>query len=96
MKKKQYPSKYFLERKVIQKANRFGLTDIENGYLTTAGLIAKMKEWQKKYGGVDKYVYDLTEKDLQERGSKMPKEIRFLRNRLYEKHRNESDGTAGL
>jgi len=75
MKKKHYPSKYFLRKDVIKKANLFGLTDIENEDLTTAGLIAKMREWQKKYGGVDDYVYDLTAKDLQARGSKMPMEI---------------------
>ena len=46
--KKQYPSNYFLRKDVLPKANKFGLTDIENADLTTEGLIAKMKEWQKK------------------------------------------------
>jgi len=74
--KKHYPSHYFLRKEIISKANRFGLTDIENDDLTTAGIIAKMKEWQKQYGGIDEYVYELTVKELKARGSKMPTEIK--------------------
>lgn len=76
MAKKHYPARYFSRKAVIPKANEWGLTDIENEDLTTEGLIAKMMEWQKKYGGVDKYVYDLTAKTLEAKGRKMPKEIR--------------------
>ncbi|MDO8302264.1 MAG: hypothetical protein Q7T18_03390 [Sedimentisphaerales bacterium] len=79
MAKKQYLPNFFLRRDVIKKANLFGLTSIENFDLTLKGLIAKMKEWQKEHNGVEAYVYDLTEKELKRRGSKMPKHIKRVK-----------------
>ena len=79
MTKKHYQPNYFLRKEVIPKANRWGLTSIENEDLTLDGLIAKMKEWNKEHNGVEAYIYDMTEKELKRRGSKMPRNIKRVK-----------------
>ena len=79
MAKKHYRPNYFLRKEVIKKANRFGLTSIENEDLSTTGLIAKMKEWNKEYNGVEAYIYDMTARELKRRGSKMPRNIKRVK-----------------
>jgi len=71
-----YSKTLFLRKDVIEKAHRWGLTSIENFDLTLKGLIAKMKEWNEEYGGVEECIYDMTKKDIEEAGGTMPKNIR--------------------
>lgn len=70
-----YPSKYFKNPEYVEKAELFSLTDIENGDLTPEGLIAKMYVWQESEHEVEAYVYDMTKKELESAGYKMPKDI---------------------
>ena len=79
MAKKNYSPDYFLRKEVIKKANLFGLTSIENFDLTLKGLIAKIKEWNKENNGVEAYIFDMTEKELKRRGSKMPSNIKRVK-----------------
>jgi len=73
-----YPKSHFKNKDVIEKANMFGLTSIENEDLTLAGLIAKMKEWQEQEGGVPSYVYNMTKKDIKAAGGKIPSDIECI------------------
>ena len=67
------PSKF-----LVQKAQEYGLDDIENEDLSIAGLQEKMRVWDEKEHGVEAYIYDMTAKELIARGSKMPDDIRRL------------------
>jgi hypothetical protein len=76
--KARFPSNYFLNTRVRQKAEEGGLMDVEDEDLTVEGLIAKMREWQESEGGVEAYIYDQTKKRLQRSGKKMPSEIKRI------------------
>lgn len=73
-----YPLNYFVDndKRVVEKAELFSLTSIENFELTLEGLIAKMVVWDEQYHGVEEYIYDITKKDIEEAGGTMPNDIR--------------------
>lgn len=68
------PSKFLLK-----KYEAYGILDIENEDLTPVGLIKKMEVWDEGEHGVEAYVYDITKRQLQRDGFKMPKEIRRIK-----------------
>lgn len=75
-----YAKCLFKNEEVIEKADEFGLTAIENEDLTLAGLIAKMIQWDEQEHGVEAYIYDMTKKDIENLGGKMPENVRRLEN----------------
>jgi len=89
----EYPFAYFKgsrEQKQFlkEKADEWGLKDIENEDLTPKGLIQKMIIWDEGEHGVEAYYYDMAKKQLEEQGYKMPKEIRRTES-LQIKSKNE-------
>jgi hypothetical protein len=79
---KQIKKEYFIDKSnnsLIKHAKEYGLCSIENHHLTAEGLIAKMYEWDESEHGVEKYIYDLTKKDLKKLGAEMPKDIRRIK-----------------
>jgi len=70
-----FPSKYFTHSGSKQRADEFGLMDVENEDLTDEGLIAKMEEWQESEKSVPAFVYDDAVKLLKKHGKKIPSGI---------------------
>ena len=64
----------------FETAQEYGLSGIENHHLTLEGLLAKMREWNRVEGGVEEYIYDITNKEIVKLGGKMPAEIRRIKN----------------
>jgi len=83
-------SKYFKNPNpdIIKKAEYYGLVDIENENLTPEGLIQKMIEWDEGEHGVEEYIYDMTKKDLERQGYKMPDYIR--RGNVLDENKNNN------
>lgn len=73
-----YAKCLFKNEEVIEKADMFGLTSIENEDLTMAGLIAKMIVWDEAHHGVEAYIYDMTKKQIEDMGGYMPESIRRI------------------
>ena len=71
---------YFIDPNpdIIKKAETYGLMDIENEDLTPEGLIQKMIIWDEGEHGVEEYVYDITKRQLEDQGYKMPDDIRRI------------------
>lgn len=71
---------YFIDPNpdIIKKAETYGLMDIENEDLTPEGLIQKMIIWDEGEHGVEAYVYDITKRQLEDQGYKMPDDIRRI------------------
>jgi len=77
-----YPLSFFRDKdnKAAREfAEEYGLEATENHHLTAEGLIAKMYEWNESEHEVEAYVYDLTKKELESMGYKMPKDIRRVK-----------------
>lgn len=92
-----YPNTYFKDsnnKDLLERASIYGLMDVENHDLTVEGLLAKMKEWNDAFGGVEAYVYDTTKKDLENMGSGMPIEIRRGEPGIDEPYANMGDKKA--
>jgi hypothetical protein len=69
---KSYPAKYFEHSGARNRANTYGLMDVENADLTAVGLIAKLEEIQEAEGGVSRFIYNDAQKRLMEKGFRMP------------------------
>jgi hypothetical protein len=73
---KSYPAKYFEHSGARNRANTYGLMDVENDELTAVGLIAKLEEMQEADGGVSRFIYNDAQKRLMQMGFRMPPGIR--------------------
>ncbi|HEY0088825.1 MAG TPA: hypothetical protein VGB37_08275 [Candidatus Lokiarchaeia archaeon] len=86
--KENYSKDLFKNKLAIDRANEYGLTDIENEDLTLKGLIQKAYEWDEGHHGIEPYIYDLLKRDIENLGGKIPVDIRKLEE---SKHIKEND-----